>query len=145
MRGRQHGVEVDGRGEGAEDADGLVGRRVAEDGNAAQQLAFNQSIANLAHAQGFTVALKNDPGQTDALQPYFDFAVNEQCFQYSTCNNPAPGLQVWPSTYGKAVFNVEYAGKTSTFCPLANGSSYNFNSIQKNANLYDTPWTPCRG
>ena len=112
---------------------------------AAQQLAFNESIANLAHSLGFTVALKNDLGQATDLQPYFDFAVSEQCFQYSECGTPAPGLQAWPSTYGKAVFNVEYSGKLSTFCPLANSSSYNFNSILKNANLYDTPWTPCRG
>jgi Glycoside-hydrolase family GH114 len=108
---------------------------------AAQQLAFNQSIANLAHSLGFTVALKNDLGQATGLQPYFDFAINEQCFQYSECTN----LQLWPSTYAKAVFNVEYSGKLSNFCPLANSSSYNFNSMLKNANLYDNPWTPCRG
>ena len=108
---------------------------------AAQQLAFNESIANLAHSLGFTVALKNDLGQASDLQPYFDFAINEQCFQYSECAN----LQVWPSTYGKAVFNVEYSGKLYNFCPLANSASYNFNSILKNAALYDTPWTPCRG
>jgi hypothetical protein len=112
---------------------------------AAQQLAFNESIANLAHSLGFTVALKNDLGQASTLQPYFDFAISEQCFQYSECNVPAPGLQAWPSTYGKAVFNVEYKGKLSNFCPLANSSSYDFNSALKNANLYDTPWTPCRG
>ena len=112
---------------------------------AAQQLAFNESIANLAHANGFAVALKNDLGQAGTLQPYFDFAISEQCFQYSECNVPAPGLQAWPSTYGKAVFNVEYKGKLSNFCPLANGSAYNFNSALKDANLYDTPWTPCRG
>lgn len=112
---------------------------------AAQQLVFNESIANLAHSLGFTVALKNDLGQASTLQPYFDFAISEQCFQYSECGLPAPGIQAWPSTYGKAVFNVEYKTKTSTFCPLANSASYNFNSIAKNANLYDTPWTPCRG
>jgi hypothetical protein len=108
---------------------------------AAQQLAFNQSIANLAHSMGFTVGLKNDLGQAADLRPYFDFAVNEQCFQYSEC----AALQTWPTTYGKAVFNVEYKGKLSNFCPLANSTSYDFNSSLKDANLYDTPWTPCRG
>jgi len=111
---------------------------------AAQQLAFNQSIANLAHSLGFTVGLKNDLGQASDLQPYFDFAMSEQCFQYSECNYPAPGLQAWPTTYGKAVFNVEYKGKLSNFCPLANSTAYNFNSMMKTADLYDTPWTPCR-
>ena len=71
-------------------------------------------------------------------------AVNEQCWQYRDCNSPAPGLQVWPSTYGKAVFNVEYKLATSKFCPQANSSSYNFNSILKDVNLYDVPCTPCR-
>lgn len=112
---------------------------------AAQQLAFNESIANIAHSLGFTVGLKNDLGQAETLQPYFDFAISEQCFQYSECGLPAPGIQAWPSTYGKAVFNVEYKTKTSNFCPVANSASYNFNSIAKTADLYDTPWTPCRG
>ena len=51
---------------------------------------------------------------------------------------------MWPGTYGKAVFNVEYKLATSKFCPQANSSSYNFNSILKNVNLYDVPYTPCR-
>ena len=49
-----------------------------------------------------------------------------------------------PGTYGKAVFNVEYKLATSKFCPQANSASYNFNSILKNVNLYDVPYTPCR-
>ena len=53
---------------------------------------------------GFSVGLKNDLSQADTLQPYFDFAINEQCFQYDEC----AGFQSWPSQYGKAVFNVEY-------------------------------------
>src|SRR6266567_1286399 len=112
--------------------------------SAATQEQFDAAIANLAHANGFTVGFKNDLGQAGDLQPYFDFAVNEQCWQYRECNFPAPGLQAWPSTYGKAVFNVEYKLATSKFCPQANSPSYNFNSILKNVNLYDIPYTPCR-
>ena len=40
---------------------------------AAQQLAFNESIANLAHANGFTVALKNDLGQAGDSAALFRF------------------------------------------------------------------------
>jgi hypothetical protein len=40
--------------------------------------------------------------------------------------------------------NVEYKLATSKFCPQANSSSYNFNSILKDVNLYDIPYTPCR-
>jgi hypothetical protein len=110
----------------------------------ATQEQFDATIANLAHSKGFTVGLKNDLGQAGDLQPYFDFAINEQCWQYSECNYPPPGLQVWPGTYGKAVFNVEYKLATSKFCPQANSPSYDFNSILKNVNLYDVPYTPCR-
>ena len=112
--------------------------------SAATQEQFDAAIANLAHTAGFAAGLKNDLGQASDLQPYFDFAINEQCWQYRECNFPAPGLQAWPSTYGKAVFNVEYKLATSKFCPQANSSSYNFNSILKDVNLYDIPYTPCR-
>jgi hypothetical protein len=110
----------------------------------ATQEQFDAAIANLAHTAGFAVGLKNDLGQAGDLQPYFDFAINEQCWQYRECNFPAPGLQAWPTTYGKAVFNVEYKLATSKFCPQANSSSYNFNSILKDVNLYDVPYSPCR-
>ena len=112
--------------------------------SAATQEQFDAAIANLAHTAGFAAGLKNDLGQAGDLQPYFDFAINEQCWQYRECNFPAPGLQAWPSTDGKAVFNVEYKLATSKFCPQANSSSYNFNSILKDVNLYDVPYTPCR-
>ena len=39
------------------------------------------------------------------------------------------------------MFNVEYNLATSKFCPQANSSSYNFNSILKDVNLYDVPYT----
>jgi hypothetical protein len=67
-----------------------------------------------------------------------------RCWQYNECNYPPPGPQAWPGTYGKAVFNVEYKLAASKFCPQANSVSYNFNSILKNVNLYDVPYTPCR-
>ena len=118
---------------------------VEPDGSsAATQEQFDAAIANLAHTAGFAVGLKNDLGQAGDLQPYFDFAINEQCWQYRECNSPAPGLQAWPSTYGKAVFDVEYKLATSKFCPQANSPSYNFNSILKDVNLHDVPYTPCR-
>jgi hypothetical protein len=75
--------------------------------SAATQEQFDAAIANLAHTAGFAAGLKNDLGQASDLQPYFDFAINEQCWQFRECNFPAPGLQAWPPA-GKAVFNVEY-------------------------------------
>src|SRR5437867_1630464 len=49
------------------------------------QLQFNVRLANMAHQIGLTVGLKNDLEQVPDLFPYFDFAINEQCQQYSEC------------------------------------------------------------
>ena len=105
------------------------------------QLLFNTALANLAHRKGFRVALKNDVGQLADLKPYFDVAINEQCFEYRECNDPPPGYLGWVAA-GRAVFNVEYRLRAASFCPQAN--AWHVTSIVKDVNLYDTPWTPCR-
>src|SRR5262249_20854758 len=48
----------------------------------ADQLAYNIALANLAHQSSLSVAIKNDLDQLSTLKPYFDYAINEQCFQY---------------------------------------------------------------
>jgi Glycoside-hydrolase family GH114 len=102
------------------------------------QLLFNTALANLAHSKGLTVALKNDVEQIPDLAPYFDYAINEQCEQYSECGN----YTTYFTSQSKAVFQVEYKLSTSKFCPPAN--SANRNAILKTFDLFDTPWTPCR-
>src|SRR3954453_12919764 len=107
---------------------------------AADQLRYNIKLANLAHHMGFAVGLKNDLSQAATLQPYFDFAINEQCFQYDECGALVP----WSTQYGKAVFNVEYGEHQAAFCPTANAAGTNFNSIGKTDDLFDLPYQPCR-
>jgi hypothetical protein len=108
--------------------------------SAATQLRYDASLANLAHRMGLTVGLKNDLSQAAALEPYFDFEVNEQCWQYHECG----ALASWPTQYGKAVFNVEYGGSQAKYCPKANSAAYDFNSVGKSDDLYDLPYLPCR-
>ncbi len=105
----------------------------------ATQLAYNQSVAAIAHADGLSAPLKNDSTQIPDLVSSFDFAINEQCFQFSECGNYTPFRNA-----GKAVLEVEYRLDPSKFCSQAN--SMNFNSIKKarDFSLFDTPWTPCR-
>ena len=105
---------------------------------ASDQLFYNASLANLAHSYGLTVALKNDVEQLPDLGPYFDYAINEQCQQYSECD----GYTTYFTSHGKAVFQVEYKLGFSKFCPQANAA--NRNAIKKTYDLFDTPWTPCR-
>jgi hypothetical protein len=100
------------------------------------QLRYNVWLANQAHRRGMSAALKNDLRQIPKLLPYFDYAVNEQCFQYAECRRLDPFVEA-----GKAVFQVEYDLKTSRFCPSANAR--NFNSMRKKLDL--RAWRePCR-
>jgi hypothetical protein len=103
---------------------------------AADQLAYNASIANAAHARGLTVALKNDLDQIPQLVPYFDWALNEQCFAYDECGLLAPF-----GSAGKAVMNIEYHLGLKKFCPRAN--AMNFNSLKK-AMALKAPRKACR-
>jgi hypothetical protein len=112
--------------------------------SAATQLAYNQALANMVHGYGLTVALKNDLEQRAALMPYFDYAINEQCFQYDECDtNPGPGYPAWIAA-GKAVFTVEYRLGPRRFCAEANAAGYS--SIKKagNFSLRDKPYRACR-
>ncbi len=81
---------------------------------AADQLAYNRFLAGAAHARGLSIGLKNDLGQAQELEPYFDWAINEQCFQYNECGLLSPFLNA-----GKAVFVTEYDLPTSSFCSKA--------------------------
>ncbi|QET03502.1 endo alpha-1,4 polygalactosaminidase [Cupriavidus pauculus] len=73
---------------------------------AATQLDYNRYLAAQAHARGLAIGLKNDVDQVAQLASDFDFAVNEQCFQYNEC-----GVYSAFTTQGKPVFQVEYDTK----------------------------------
>ncbi|MCC3266355.1 endo alpha-1,4 polygalactosaminidase [Arthrobacter gengyunqii] len=74
------------------------------------QLAYNRAVAELAHARGLSVGLKNDVDQIPELVDDFDFAVNEECFRYGECEAYKPFADE-----GKAVLHVEYQGSLD-FC-----------------------------
>ena len=100
------------------------------------QLRYNVMLANLAHGAGLAAALKNDVEQARALEPYFDMALNEECFSWNECDR----LSVFIDA-GKPVFQVEYELETADFCPRAN--AMDFNSLRKLWNL--GVWRePCR-
>jgi len=71
--------------------------------SADNQLGYNKFIANEARSRGLSVALKNDLDQIVELEPYFDFAVNEQCFMLNECTLLQPFTDVY-----KPVLNAEY-------------------------------------
>lgn len=70
------------------------------------QLDYNRFLATEARSRNLKVGLKNDVDQLAELQPWFDFAVNEQCHQYNECKAYAVFTNA-----GKPVFNAEYKKK----------------------------------
>ena len=59
----------------------------------------NRFLAREAHERGLSIGLKNDLDQVRALEPHFDWALNEQCFEYRECDRLRPFTAA-----GKAVF-----------------------------------------
>jgi len=102
---------------------------------AADQLAYNRNLATSAHARGLSVGLKNDLEQVPDLVASFDWALNEQCFEFSECDALRPFLAA-----GKAAFNVEYNLATSAFCPKAD--TMGLSSMAKHLSL-DAYRVPC--
>jgi hypothetical protein len=84
--------------------------------SARDQIRFNRFVARAAHARGLSVGLKNDLDQAAELEPAFDWALSEQCFEYSECERLLPFVRA-----RKAVFTVEYALSRDRFCRSARG------------------------
>lgn len=75
-----------------------------------EQLTYDRAIAALAHADGLAVALKSYADEAKALEPSFDFVVEEQCVKYSECGE----LASFPANH-KPVFDIEYT-RSLAFC-----------------------------
>lgn len=92
----------------------------------ADNLAYDLAIGQLAHTLPLSIGLKNltTSLSTSQLPTYvgtFDWALNEQCYEYSEC-----GAYTQAGSFlaaGKAVFDVEY--NTSPDCTQANQSHIN--------------------
>ena len=85
------------------------------------QLAYNVALSEEAHARGLSIGLKNDLGQIEALEPFFDFAVNESCLVYDECELLKPFVAA-----GKAVFGIEYASEPASFCGTVNALDFDW-------------------
>ncbi len=84
---------------------------------AADQLTYNEWVAEEVHSLGMAVLQKNDGEQTPQLQSYFDGALTEQCNQYSECPLFEPYLHE-----GKPVLNAEYKLQPKRFCSSDNAA-----------------------
>jgi len=87
----------------------------------ADQAAYNRWLAAQARRRGLSVGLKNDLGQVPALVAHFDWALNEQCFEYDECAALLPFVAA-----GRAVFGVEYSGRPAGFCSEARALGFSW-------------------
>ena len=86
-------------------------------------------VAAQAHARGLSVGMKNGIETVDAgTVAAFDWALNEECFQYAECRRMTPFIDA-----GKAVFQVEYRGDPGVFCPKA--IAFGFSTLKKKLKL----------
>ncbi len=74
----------------------------------AEQLQFDRFLADEAHTRGLSVGLKNDVDQLKDLEPWFDWALNEECVAYDECGRYGPFEDA-----DKAVFHTEYVDEVS--------------------------------
>jgi hypothetical protein len=98
---------------------------------AADQLRYNKWLAKEAHARGLSIGLKNDNDQAAALEPFFDWALTEDCHDQGWCQD----MQVFTQN-NKAVFMTEYTDTGETlnqFCPTT--KRLKFFGILKRRNL----------
>jgi hypothetical protein len=103
---------------------------------AATQLDYNAFLATTAHGLGLAVGLKNDLAQIEQLAPVFDFAVNEQCYQYKECTKLTPFIKL-----NKPVFGIEFEGAKAPACQQAN--ELQFDTLFKSLDLKNERYS-CR-
>ncbi len=106
----------------------------------AQNNAYNQMIAELGHKYGLSVGLKGNTTETGDLVDYFDWTLNEQCWEFDECDFVYSSFVV----HGKAALNVEY--NASPDCALAN--RWHINSARRDLDLVGPTdpayeFTPC--
>jgi hypothetical protein len=94
----------------------------------AQNLDYVSYLSRAAHRRGLAAGLKNLPQLAKRLEPAWDFAVNEQCFQYHECGGYSAFIG-----HDKPVFQVEYELARRQFCPQAR--KFGFTSMRKRYSL----------
>jgi hypothetical protein len=111
----------------------------------ADQLTFNRAVADMAHARGMSIGLKNGAsGGTfeKAMVQFTDWALNEECNQSGECGGYGAYIAA-----NKAVFQVEYSASgttTASFCSADNAANFDGLLKKSSSTLAALPRTACR-
>ena len=105
--------------------------------SAADQIEYNRFLADTSHERGLSVGLTNDIGQTEILEPYFDWVINESCLEWDECDLLTPFLSAQ-----KPVFHVAYTpsaaeGPSIQSQVCGDNTIAGFSTIIKNRELDD--------
>lgn len=93
----------------------------------ADAIRYATTLAHVAHGLGLRIAQKNAPDLTGALQPHFDMAISDGCFEKGICEHFA----AYPKA-NKPAFNAEYTDTDIEFGKAcAEGARLNINMIRK--------------
>jgi hypothetical protein len=105
-----------------------------------ENIAYDLAIATMGHALGLSMGLKNLAENAPSLEPSFDWALDEQCYEYAECSYFKTSF----IAKGKAVFDVEY--NQAPTCTDASGA--HLNAQERDLNLVGPKasgfvYTPC--
>jgi hypothetical protein len=92
-----------------------------------ENIAYSRMIADLVHSYGLSVGLKGNNAEAAHYEPFSDWSLTEECFQYDECDVVVNAF----IPKGKAVFNIEYAADPD--CAWANAN--HMNSAKRDLNL----------
>jgi hypothetical protein len=85
----------------------------------AENISYDLAIAAMGHTMTLSMGLKNLPENAPSLEPHFDWALDEQCYEYSECSYFKTSF----IAKGKAVWDVEY--NQAPNCGDADGAQMN--------------------
>jgi len=116
----------------------------------AEQLRYDEWVADEVHRLDMSVAQKNIEDESSVLSHYFDFVIEEQCYEYADCLDLAPYYRA-----RRTVLEVEYQGNGASeswfakACTVGvNGQpgadSLGLDSVYLSLNLDGSLRVPCR-
>eukprot|EP01134_Creolimax_fragrantissima_P004155 CFRG4155T1 len=98
------------------------------------QLQYNIWLAETAHQNGMSAALKNNLDQASVLERYFDLAVNEECYMYNECEKLTPFTAA-----NKAVLGASYVySDAAALCTAAYNAGFSW-LLADSANWFACP------
>lgn len=86
-----------------------------------QNVAYSRAIAEIVHRYGMSVGLKGNNAEAHLYEPFSDWALSEQCFEYEECDTVADAFV----RKNKAVFIIEYPSGGQPDCAWANANRVN--------------------